>query len=507
MSLKGDLKMKRILALVLSAILISTLVGCGGNDETTDYSIEYVEAINQSTEQKETYKPDVDELEKNLPGSKYVLYYGSSGYQAECTISFFDDITRNGDVLKGHCKRTWYDGSSSDKVSYKYSYGKLYINQVSDDKIAMGYTDNTYDYIVYKDYLIKDSKIKNVKISSDGSFDALISGYLKFNSDGTVTVKEYKIDDIVIFEEGQYSGTYTRDGNIVTCKTYCSSTNCNNTWYMYIDDYGNIYSDVFVCKKSDSAKNSASTSQTTTDNESQNNYSANNNSSQYNNNSKYNNNSSSNNTSSQSYTASNYTESIDHVCVYSAATCTEPKICVICNDTYGEPSGHRWEAATCTKPKQCYICGEISGSKAEHIWSEATCTEPKKCTVCKTTSGSALGHSAETPTSLICNRCYNAFSPNAKSIIMNIPVEISEKRQDNVTYASISDCSYFGGTNYSLSISIKYNFDLNFKIYAYDDSGNVVGYVSRLSGWYTNGSGVETIYIPINSKIAKFVIE
>lgn len=246
MSLKGDLKMKRILALVLSAILISTLVGCGGNDETTDYSIEYVEAINQSTEQKETYKPDVDELEKNLPGSKYVLYYGSSGYQAECTISFFDDITRSGDVLKGHCKRTWYDGSSSDKVSYKYSCGKLYINQVSDDKIAMGYTDNTYDYIVYKDYLIKDSKIKNVKISSDGSFDALISGYLKFNSDGTVTVKEYKIDDTVIFEEGQYSGTYTRDGNIVTCKTYCSSTNCNNTWYMYIDDYGYVYSDVFV---------------------------------------------------------------------------------------------------------------------------------------------------------------------------------------------------------------------------------------------------------------------
>ncbi len=248
--------MKKVLSLLLAGCLIFSLVGCGSNDEVTSDSLVYVETY-QSTEQKDIYKPDVDELEANLPGSKYELRYGTSGSTAQCTIYFFDDISRSGDVLEGHCQRTWYDGSKGDKVSYRYSGGKLHINQLSDEKIAMGYTDNKYDYIVYKNYLIQDKKIKNAKITTDGNFDALIGGYQKFNSDGTVNVKEYKIDDTIVFEEGQYSGTYTRDGNIVKCDTYCRKNNRNNTWYMYIDDYGYVYSEVFACKSFVSSEDAA----------------------------------------------------------------------------------------------------------------------------------------------------------------------------------------------------------------------------------------------------------
>ncbi len=492
--------MKKVISLLLAVCLVFGLTGCGSNDEVTSDSLVYFETEYQSTKPKDTYKPDVDELEANLPGSKYELYYGTSGSTAECTIYFFDDISRSGNVLKGHCQKTFCDGSTSGKVSYRYSGGKLYINLVSDEKLAMGYTDNTYDYIVYENYLIEDQKIENLKITTDGNFDALIGGYQKYNSDGTVTVKEYKIGDIVIFEEGQYSGTYTRDGNIVKCDTYCRKNNRNNTWYMYIDDYGYVYSDVFVCESFASSDNTASTSQTTINNESYNNSGVNNS-----------NNLPSKNNSSQFNAIDNTTtENIDHLCSCSAATCTKPKTCLICNATYGEPLEHQWLEATCTKPKQCKMCGKVSGEPIEHSWSEATCTEPKRCTVCKTTTGAALGHSAETSTSLICNRCYDAFSPNAENIIKNIPIEILGFYADSITAASISECSYSGGTKYSVVISIEYqmgNFNSNFGIYAYDDFDNVICRVSQISGWYTNGSGVETMYIPINSKVKKIVIK
>ena len=35
------------------------------------------------------------------------------------------------------------------------------------------------------------------------------------------------------------------------------------------------------------------------------------------------------------------------------ATCTEPKTCVYCGMTEGEPLGHDWKAATINYPKTC----------------------------------------------------------------------------------------------------------------------------------------------------------
>lgn len=74
------------------------------------------------------------------------------------------------------------------------------------------------------------------------------------------------------------------------------------------------------------------------------------------------------------------------------ATCTEPKICSVCDKTKGEPLGHTWEEATCTEPKTCIVCGKTKGEALGHTWMEATCTEPKTCSVCSETEGKALGH-------------------------------------------------------------------------------------------------------------------
>ena len=40
------------------------------------------------------------------------------------------------------------------------------------------------------------------------------------------------------------------------------------------------------------------------------------------------------------------------------ATCTEPKTCVYCGMTEGEPLGHDWKAATINYPKTCVRCGK-----------------------------------------------------------------------------------------------------------------------------------------------------
>ena len=77
------------------------------------------------------------------------------------------------------------------------------------------------------------------------------------------------------------------------------------------------------------------------------------------------------------------------------ATCTEPKTCLKCKETEGNPLGHDWVEATCTEPRTCSRCGETEGKALGHEWIEATCTEPKTCSRCGSTEGAALGHKVD----------------------------------------------------------------------------------------------------------------
>lgn len=74
---------------------------------------------------------------------------------------------------------------------------------------------------------------------------------------------------------------------------------------------------------------------------------------------------------------------------WSAATCTHPQICVICDATRGSKTDHTWKAATCTDPKTCVNCGAKEGT-VEHQWKAATYSDPKTCTLCNAVEGEKL---------------------------------------------------------------------------------------------------------------------
>lgn len=77
-----------------------------------------------------------------------------------------------------------------------------------------------------------------------------------------------------------------------------------------------------------------------------------------------------------------------HVHTWKAATCTNPKMCIVCGESSGVAEGHQWQTATCTSPITCMVCGETIGTAASHQWVDATYTTPKTCKVCGTTTGS-----------------------------------------------------------------------------------------------------------------------
>ena len=75
---------------------------------------------------------------------------------------------------------------------------------------------------------------------------------------------------------------------------------------------------------------------------------------------------------------------------WSDATCEEPKKCVECGETEGEPLSHNWLEATCTSPKTCNICGLEEGEALGHKWQEADFENPKTCSVCGEIEGDVL---------------------------------------------------------------------------------------------------------------------
>lgn len=70
---------------------------------------------------------------------------------------------------------------------------------------------------------------------------------------------------------------------------------------------------------------------------------------------------------------------------WTAADCTTPKTCSLCNETEGEAIGHKWLKATCTAAKVCKNCDETEGDPLGHDWIDATTEAPTTCTRCKVT--------------------------------------------------------------------------------------------------------------------------
>lgn len=80
---------------------------------------------------------------------------------------------------------------------------------------------------------------------------------------------------------------------------------------------------------------------------------------------------------------------------WSEATCTESKVCSLCEETEGAPLGHDWTDATCSTPKTCAVCGETEGDSLGHNWINGNCSTPKNCSTCGETDGGFVHNPGE----------------------------------------------------------------------------------------------------------------
>lgn len=136
------------------------------------------------------------------------------------------------------------------------------------------------------------------------------------------------------------------------------------------------------------------------------------------------------------------------------ATCTEPEICTVCGATNGSAAGHKYSAATCTKPQTCTVCGATNGGALGHSWRKATCTEPETCRVCGTTNGSANGHDLNITR---CRQCGDiSYSLIAKSYNNVRAYNITTRTDHTISQVVISSDGImsftFNGKNYSLKL-------------------------------------------------------
>ena len=83
---------------------------------------------------------------------------------------------------------------------------------------------------------------------------------------------------------------------------------------------------------------------------------------------------------------------------YSCSTCRKVFANADCTvevtlDSLSTPAtGHNWAGATCTDPKHCINCGATDGDPASHTWVEATCLAPKYCSGCGLSEGEPASH-------------------------------------------------------------------------------------------------------------------
>lgn len=131
--------------------------------------------------------------------------------------------------------------------------------------------------------------------------------------------------------------------------------------------------------------------------------------------------------------------------------------------------------ATCDQPAKC-VCGETFGTANGHLWEEATCTTPKKCKVCNKTEGQALGHSFNNNAPFYCSTCEEE-NPNALSILNKINVETVDSK------VSINNFSFSEFRLMGISTPFGkqgYSFTMDYEIECLSDFGtyqmNIVAY-------------------------------
>ena len=108
--------------------------------------------------------------------------------------------------------------------------------------------------------------------------------------------------------------------------------------------------------------------------------------------------------------------SCGHEHEWKKATCTDPKVCNICGETEGNPSGHSFKKATCKAPKTCSACGKTEGTVTGHNFTGATCKAPKTCQICGITQGDLAPHTTNQGRCGICHEFINLLNDDLQKI-------------------------------------------------------------------------------------------
>ena len=113
--------------------------------------------------------------------------------------------------------------------------------------------------------------------------------------------------------------------------------------------------------------------------------------------------------------------------IYLNPTCTEPKTCMLCGATEGEPAGHRGGTATCLEKAVCIVCNEEYGELGPHkpVADDGDCQTPVACARC---DGEAIPAAEHTFTHACDTKCDNKGCRFTRTITHHYTEEVAEDK-------------------------------------------------------------------------------
>lgn len=127
--------------------------------------------------------------------------------------------------------------------------------------------------------------------------------------------------------------------------------------------------------------------------------------------------------------------------------------------------GHDWKDATCTEARICFICDKVDGEPLGHDYGDVSCEEAAKCSRCGEGGDEPLGHQVDNYTldttnfnnmKGICSRCNQTVSTetNWDLFVYNLPVR-TWKLVD-----ILKDDTFTSYTNSTPNVTLQVNEDL-----------------------------------------------
>ena len=128
--------------------------------------------------------------------------------------------------------------------------------------------------------------------------------------------------------------------------------------------------------------------------------------------------------------------------IYLNPTCTEPKTCMLCGATEGEPAGHSGGTATCLERAVCIVCNEEYGELGPHkpVADDGDCTTPVDCARCDEYAVEAAEHTF----SHDCDtKCDNKGCRYTRTITHHYTEEVAEEKYRKTAATCTAQAVYY----------------------------------------------------------------